>query len=134
HALLQWGFDIVDDGVVRLIDRGLRLGDLRSWLETREEIDPVGSAIRDEFLARRHPLGHRDGHEHVWPRSDRRSLEPLWSDADDSQRLSVDDERVTDDRAVARESRHPVPMAEHRHSALAGHTVVIAVQKPAGGR
>jgi hypothetical protein len=56
---------------------------------------------------------HRDRRIDLGLHADRRPIEPLRGDADDGHRLTVDDQRLPDDRGIAAEASLPVRVAQH---------------------
>ena len=96
-----------------LIARG-RLLERHAGLQAREQIGPVALAIvvvRERVRAAE--PAERDRHEHLRAPPTRRAVEPARRDADDRQRLAVDDER----RGRRRPDRRRTPTASRRSSA-----------------
>ena len=74
------------------------------------------------------PQGDRDEHARLAP--ERRAVEPARRDADDRQRLAVDDHRLVEHGRIGGELRRPVGVAEHDDRRLADEAIVVAVEEP----
>ncbi len=131
----QRRIDFVEDGPIRPVDRRGRLLERNAGLQAREQIRPVALAIVmvGEGSLAAEPT-ERDRHEHLRPRTDRRAVEVLRPDADDRQRLAIDDERTADDARVRAERRLPIGVAQHDGARLAFDAIVAGVEQAAGER
>ncbi len=130
---LERDFDLVDDRVIRLVDRRGRGFDADTGLQSCEQVDPVGAPVIEDLASGLQHIRHRDRHEELRTRSDRRAIESLGRHADDSERLAIDDEGLAEDALIGGEPPGPVTMAEHDDIRLADDGVVSAVQQPARG-
>ncbi len=134
HPRLQRRVDVVDECLVGRVDAGRGLLDRDARFQPSEDVRPVAAAILEALEARLHQRAKRDRHEHLGLRAQRRAVEPARRDADDGQALSVDDQRVVQDRRVEAEALLPVVEAEHDDARFADHAVVALREQPAEGR
>ena len=125
HALLQRRLDIVDDVAVRHAHRRLRLFERDARFEPREQIGPIAPAIVEAFPARRHEGAQCDRHVQLRLGAERRAVEALRRDADDGQRLAVDDQLLIENVRVLAEARLPEGVTEHRDARLADRRVIV---------
>ena len=97
-------------------------------LRRPNEIDPVARAIRSKPVveAGLHLVAHRDRHEHLGRRAERRALESARRDADDGHRLAVDDDRLARWTVDRRRTATPEAVAQHGDEVLADRRVVLA--------
>jgi hypothetical protein len=94
HPALQRRLDVVDDAAVLAVERGTRLLEGDARLPPREEVRPVAPPVVEAGEAGLHESAHRDRHEHLWLRSERRPVEAARRNAHDRHRLAVDDQRL----------------------------------------
>ena len=75
----------------------------------------------------------RDRHVHEWSLADGRGVEAARRDADDRQRLAVDDERAADHAGIGAEGRLPVRVAQHDGARLADDAIVVGIEQTTRG-
>ncbi len=114
---------------VERLEGGARLRRGNARAQPREHVEPPGAAIRDSVGQRRQPAGHHDRHENLRRRAFVDAVESLLRDADDGHCLTVDDQRLADDRGIAAEAGLPVGMAQHRHQVAVRDLVFIRVER-----
>ena len=112
----------------------LRLSAREARLQAADDLDPVVLRIVQAVPERRHLrlLHHR--HEDVRGAAGLDSGEAVARDADDGQRLPVDDDRLVQDGGVRAESARPVAVGEDGDRMGAGRAIVGRRQRPAERR
>ncbi len=134
HPGLEAGLDVVEDRVVRHVDRRARLLERRARLQPREEIGPVGAPVLEPARRAVQRVAQRDRDIREGARPERHAVEARRRHADDRQRLAVDGERLADDTRIAGEVRLPVGVADHGDGRLARRAVVGRPEEPSERR
>ena len=122
-----------DDLVKQRLQPRLGLRDGFTGLEASEDVDPALAAIPHVGEPRAHAGRHGHGHEHLRRETRLGSIEARLRHADDGQRKVVRQDAPPNDGRIARKSRLPICVAEHRVGMFARAQIVLRREEPSGG-
>ena len=130
QSLLERHLHRVDDGFEDQVQTRPRLFNRGAWLESAEQVHPVPPPVGVAVETRAEGLAHRDRDECHRPCAEHRPLKVARGNADDGERLSIDDEDLVDHGRIRAEIADPERVTEDRDVVPANGVVVVRREKP----